>query len=92
MIPKAALAGRQASPDQQKATNFRSVHQLTYRERLYAKTGETVDLYSRHSTVSVFPMPQSVLTICRPKGSYSEQVSTCSKSAYCSHFQELCDG
>lgn len=32
------------------------------------------------------------MTICRPEGSYSEQVSTCSKSAYCSIFQELCDG
>lgn len=40
MTPKPALTGRKAASHLRTATNFQQVHQITYRERLYAKTGD----------------------------------------------------
>ena len=40
MTPKPALSGRKAAANQQTVTNFQKVRQITYHERLYAKTGD----------------------------------------------------
>ena len=85
MTSKPASNGRQAASNQRKVTNFRKVHQLTYQERLYAKTGDIPSAKNRGYALLALI---ALRIVCRCKGSCSQQVSACSVSAWCSAFKQ----